>query len=106
MPIRDGRERNILQGAPTFTQRQLAALEAVLGSRGCSNCQLDIWQDVYGSMGALGLGHGRRLTSVSTPRGRAPVSLQCDIGRDKMDRVLAILGHHPPARDGYAPVSG
>ena len=42
------------EGVPTFTQRQLAALEAVLGSRGRSNYQLDIWQDVYGPVGTDG----------------------------------------------------
>jgi hypothetical protein len=42
------------EGMPTFTQRQLAALEAVLGSHGRSNYQLDIWQDTYGPMGPDG----------------------------------------------------
>ena len=42
------------EGVPTFTQRQLAALEAVLGSRGRSNYQLDIWQDAYGPVGSDG----------------------------------------------------
>lgn len=42
------------EGAPRFTQRQLAALEAVLGSRGRSNYQLDIWQDTYGPIGPDG----------------------------------------------------
>lgn len=42
------------EGVPTFTQRQLAALEAVLGSHGRSNYQLDIWQDTYGPIGADG----------------------------------------------------
>ena len=42
------------EGVPTFTQRQLAALEAVLGSHGRSNYQLDIWQDAYGPVGSDG----------------------------------------------------
>ena len=43
-----------VEGMPRFTQRQLAALEAVLGSHGRSNYQLDIWQDAYGPIGSDG----------------------------------------------------
>lgn len=46
--------RRTTEGQPTFTQRQLAQLEAVMGSHGRSGNQLDIWQATYGPIGEDG----------------------------------------------------
>jgi hypothetical protein len=46
--------RRTTEGQPTFTQRQLAQLEAVMGTHGRSGYQLDIWQATYGPVGEDG----------------------------------------------------
>jgi hypothetical protein len=43
--------RRTREGLPTLSFRQLARLEAVLGSRGRSGYQLDIWQATHGPVG-------------------------------------------------------
>ncbi len=48
-PFRRSRE-----GQPVLSVRQIAAFEAVLGSRGRSGYQLDIWQATHGPVGADG----------------------------------------------------
>lgn len=42
------------EGQVTWTARQVAQFEAVLGTRGRSNYQLDIWQATHGPVGADG----------------------------------------------------
>jgi hypothetical protein len=46
--------RRTVEGQVTLTLRQLARLEAVLGSKGRSGYQLDIWQAVHGPTDAQG----------------------------------------------------
>ncbi|HEY1837169.1 MAG TPA: alpha/beta hydrolase-fold protein [Rhizomicrobium sp.] len=46
--------RRTSEGMTTGTQRQLADLEATLGSHGRSGYQLDIWMDTYGPIGSDG----------------------------------------------------
>jgi Putative esterase len=46
--------RRTVEGQVTLTFRQLARLEAVLGSKGRSGYQLDIWQAVHGPLDSQG----------------------------------------------------